>query len=739
MVPPNNLGPDLAGKPVNETSYRGMIRYLKGTPILDLYYLKILGFDLKGYSDSDYAGCNMDIKSTSGACQILSGKLVCWSAKKQQSMATSSAKAKYVAAVGCCASILWMKSQLNHPAPEVVKKELGKIAINLSYLDKTPVLKNSFPLLAYILITGTEVDIREIIYSDLVTKLLNESKLKYVSYPRFISCALQVLLGPGYTQDKKFRFLPLILSNSNFTKDPSKVTEIELTAHMIVVNNRRDSMSLPPLVANPNKGKFQTITSTSPKSQGPEASGELSKKSKRPKSKKPPTKTLVTSPKLMEGSEQSHSVSSGTIPDLQDLKRDIELASTGLPSTIDEGTRKSNPLLEGVTWGQRPRGNKPPADMEPQNPTDADLSGTGAKKTFWELVKKWMTILSLMKPNISRLLLRKTNSLHPLLHTLKHSTLILQEKNKEEVVHYVNLKASIDDYYNENIAHKDQIDNLVEASMSSLKKSNSTINDLYKGLEVITQLLKEITNSVKDDPATNKKIKEASETLGKISTHTTKILSSVRSFDFSALQATVKNIQDHAFKQEEALGAWMKSSINMAWNITFLSSVTSTFSLTDTSTNVEGENATYTATKEPISHTKGEIDANIQDNPEEPKQSTDANIFIGSSTYLPAITQAQPITIIHPEPYVLQREVKGIATDDQEEGQRKLVKSSSIVYIDPGEPDKEEEIKKVEEEARLNAISKPEVIKVVREEAKKLGIHPKEGITTKAGELLKKA
>nr|GFD53685.1 uncharacterized mitochondrial protein AtMg00810-like [Tanacetum cinerariifolium] len=25
MVPPNNLGPDLAGKPVNETSYKGMI------------------------------------------------------------------------------------------------------------------------------------------------------------------------------------------------------------------------------------------------------------------------------------------------------------------------------------------------------------------------------------------------------------------------------------------------------------------------------------------------------------------------------------------------------------------------------------------------------------------------------------------------------------------------------------------------------------------------------------------
>ncbi|GKE98763.1 hypothetical protein Tco_0022114, partial [Tanacetum coccineum] len=33
-----------------------------------------------------------------------------------------------------------------HLAPEVVKKELGKVAINPSYLDKTSVLKNSFPV-----------------------------------------------------------------------------------------------------------------------------------------------------------------------------------------------------------------------------------------------------------------------------------------------------------------------------------------------------------------------------------------------------------------------------------------------------------------------------------------------------------------------------------------------------------------------------------------------------------------
>nr|GEY69975.1 retrovirus-related Pol polyprotein from transposon TNT 1-94 [Tanacetum cinerariifolium] len=92
MVPHNNLRPDISSKAVNETQYRG--------------------FNLKGYSDSNYASCNMDGKSTSSACQLLGGKLVCWSAKKQQSVAMSSAEAEYVAAAECCANILWMKSQL---------------------------------------------------------------------------------------------------------------------------------------------------------------------------------------------------------------------------------------------------------------------------------------------------------------------------------------------------------------------------------------------------------------------------------------------------------------------------------------------------------------------------------------------------------------------------------------------------------------------------------------------------
>ncbi|GJW32660.1 hypothetical protein Tco_0052692 [Tanacetum coccineum] len=53
--------------------------------------------------------------------------------------------------------------------------------------------------------------------------------------------------------------------------------------------------------------------------------------------------------------------------------------------------------------------------------------------------------------------------------------------------------------------------------------------------------------------------------------------------------------------------------------------------------------------------------------------------------------------------------------------------------------DKEELIKKAEEEARLLAISKPEVIKVVQEEAKKIGPDPRKITSAKAGEKFKKA
>ncbi|GKA52614.1 hypothetical protein Tco_0745929, partial [Tanacetum coccineum] len=45
--------------------------------------------------------------------QLIAIKIIFWSAKKHQYVAMSSAEAEYAATAGCCANILWMKSQLN--------------------------------------------------------------------------------------------------------------------------------------------------------------------------------------------------------------------------------------------------------------------------------------------------------------------------------------------------------------------------------------------------------------------------------------------------------------------------------------------------------------------------------------------------------------------------------------------------------------------------------------------------
>nr|GEY05539.1 hypothetical protein [Tanacetum cinerariifolium] len=151
MVEQAKLKLDLVGKPVDHTDYRSMIgslmyvtssrpdimfatcmcaryqanpnehhvpavkrifRYLKRTINLGLWYSEDFGFDLTAYSVADHAGCLLDRKSTSGSVQFLGDKLVCWSSKKQNCVSISSEESEYVTVFGCCAQVLWMRTQL---------------------------------------------------------------------------------------------------------------------------------------------------------------------------------------------------------------------------------------------------------------------------------------------------------------------------------------------------------------------------------------------------------------------------------------------------------------------------------------------------------------------------------------------------------------------------------------------------------------------------------------------------
>jgi len=59
-----------------------IIKYLKGTKTFGLWYPSGASPRLIGYLDSDYGGCNLDNKITSGTRHLLGCSLVSWHSKK---------------------------------------------------------------------------------------------------------------------------------------------------------------------------------------------------------------------------------------------------------------------------------------------------------------------------------------------------------------------------------------------------------------------------------------------------------------------------------------------------------------------------------------------------------------------------------------------------------------------------------------------------------------------------------
>nr|GEX79271.1 uncharacterized mitochondrial protein AtMg00810-like [Tanacetum cinerariifolium] len=89
-----------------------IFRYLRGTVHQGLWYPKDSSVALTTFADADHAGCQDTRRNTSGSVQFLRERLISWSSKRQKSAAISSTEAKYIALSGCCAQILWMRSQL---------------------------------------------------------------------------------------------------------------------------------------------------------------------------------------------------------------------------------------------------------------------------------------------------------------------------------------------------------------------------------------------------------------------------------------------------------------------------------------------------------------------------------------------------------------------------------------------------------------------------------------------------
>nr|GEX90436.1 retrovirus-related Pol polyprotein from transposon TNT 1-94 [Tanacetum cinerariifolium] len=157
MVSPDNLGPDLNGKAINETKYRGMIgslMYLTASrPYIRFstcFYTRYQGNPKESHLISVK---RIYRKSTSGAYQLLGGKL--------------------------CAEVLKSRDVKLHFIPT----QYQLVDIFTKPLDE-PTLKRLI----------VELDYANLIWEDLIHKLNKKTREKIVPYPRFISLLLEYMM-----------------------------------------------------------------------------------------------------------------------------------------------------------------------------------------------------------------------------------------------------------------------------------------------------------------------------------------------------------------------------------------------------------------------------------------------------------------------------------------------------------------------------------------------------------------
>ncbi|GJW39954.1 hypothetical protein Tco_0065799 [Tanacetum coccineum] len=492
---------------------------------------------------------------------------------------------------------------VTHPSPEVLSE-------NYSSTEQVNSIQQ---LITYSLITRTKVDIGEIIYSDLITKLLNKTRLRYISYPRFIS-----------------------------------------------------------VLWKKKKGKTQTVTLTLPKSYGPEASGSLSKKRKQPKPQKTPSETKVSSPKPTEDFEQSHSVSSGIPTD------------KGLPSTAsNEGMDKTTPCPEGPLGDKDLRGNKPPADMEPINPTIADPSGTCAKYQVD----------------------------HTQFTKLRYQSLTRnEESDKEEVfeagedmdkdtqadTEFQSLPPNADNHDIDKFLRKDRPE---FSSTSLMKHSGRNIKRLLSFMLTSRLPLKgDILNALNGATEALKAIQDAVKEGHKDTLDFKSMLTEI----YQSLKAATKEASSHTEREHAAMEEELKNVVPLT-----------TVKPTEIPTLKVQPIITIISTSQPkqfVPRREGKAIV-TDDQPEDQRK------------LVPASKEVRPDL---DAPILVPYEINGLNFQlTNEQIQAPL--------------DKEEKIKKAAEEAKMFEMTKTKVIKVVPEEAEKIGLDPKKIISAKAGEKFKKA
>ena len=85
-----------------------VIRYLQKTKDYKLVYRKGTNLEIVGYCDSDFAGCQDSMKSTSSYIFMMAGGAISWKSMKQKNIATSTMMAEYMACFEATSQAVWI-------------------------------------------------------------------------------------------------------------------------------------------------------------------------------------------------------------------------------------------------------------------------------------------------------------------------------------------------------------------------------------------------------------------------------------------------------------------------------------------------------------------------------------------------------------------------------------------------------------------------------------------------------
>nr|GEW54431.1 putative ribonuclease H-like domain-containing protein [Tanacetum cinerariifolium] len=154
------------------------------------------GEDADVHTYSDYAGASLDRKSITGGCQFLGCRLISWQCKKQTIVATSSTKAEYVAAAGCCAQVLWIQNQLLDYGIDCLPNE--EIFAELARMS------SSMASAVICLATDRKFNLSKYIFDSLVRNV--DSSSKFYMYPRFLQLMINAQIFDLFSNTTKYTF-----------------------------------------------------------------------------------------------------------------------------------------------------------------------------------------------------------------------------------------------------------------------------------------------------------------------------------------------------------------------------------------------------------------------------------------------------------------------------------------------------------------------------------------------------